>query len=88
MSSAPLPTFVTSGSFSGKEDLSGARWLKRVEWELTPCKVNGKIPAQLWLNSVDLLLPGDAATWVDVTEDVACTNKFMISNSANLNDLM
>ena len=65
------PTFSFCGTFSGKDGISAARWLKKVMWELEPYEVNGQIHPKALLRSVDLLLTGEAATWAETFEEVS-----------------
>lgn len=66
------PTFTFCGDFSGMEgQISAARWLKRLEWELEPSRLSGDDFAKFFLKSVDLLLTEDAAKWADTSEEVS-----------------
>lgn len=65
------PTFALCGHFSGKEGISAARWLKKVEWELEPCEINGQIPPKVLLRSVDLLLTEEAAAWAEAFDEIS-----------------
>lgn len=65
----PEPTFTFCGTFSGKDNISAARWIKKSEFELGPHKVNSIIPAQRLLTSVDLLLTDKAAKWPETNPD-------------------
>lgn len=69
--SVPRPTFSFCGNFSGKEGISAARWLKRLEWEFEPSVYQGNIPPKDFLKSVDLLLTEEAAAWADTSEEVS-----------------
>lgn len=62
----PEPTFAFCGTFSGKDT---ARWIKKLEFELGPQKIDGIIPAQRLLTSVDLLLTDEAAKWAETNPD-------------------
>lgn len=62
--------FAFCGTFSGRDNTSAAKWIKRLEFELTPYQdENGVISAQKFLSSVDLLLSDEAAEWADIDQD-------------------
>lgn len=66
----PSPQFAFCGTFSGKDNISAAKWIKRLEFELTPYQDgNGVIPARKFLSSVDLLLSDEAAEWAEIDQD-------------------
>ena len=65
----PEPKFTFCGTFSGKDNISAARWIRKLEFELGPFKVNGAIPAQPLLSSIDLLLTDEAAKWAETNPD-------------------
>lgn len=50
----PEPKYAFCGCFSGNDNISAACWLKKLEVELAPHKVNGSIPPRKFLESVDL----------------------------------
>ena len=66
----PSPQFAFYGTFSGKDNTSAAKWIKRLEFELTQYQdENGVIPAQKFLSFVDLLLSDEAAEWAEIDQD-------------------
>lgn len=66
----PSPQFAFCGTFSGKDNTSAAKWIKRLEFELTPYQdENGVIPARKFLSSIDLLLSDEAAEWAEIDPD-------------------
>ena len=69
MDSIPEPKFSFCGCFSGKDTISAARWLKKLEFELAPFKQDGSMPPRKFLESVDLLLTDDAAEWAETCPD-------------------
>lgn len=65
----PEPRFTFCDIFSGQDNISAARWIRKLEFELGPFKVNGAIPAQRLLTSKDLLLTDEAAKWAEINPD-------------------
>lgn len=63
------PIFAFCGTFSGAENVSAARWLKRLEHELSGYKVSGVINPSTYLNSLNMLLMDDAAEWAESHPD-------------------
>lgn len=59
------PTFSFCGTFSGAGNVSAARWIKRLEHELSGYKVNGVINPSTYLDSLNMLLTDDAAEWAE-----------------------
>lgn len=70
-STMPQRDFQFCGTFSGKGDVSAARWLKKLEWEFNPLKVNDEVPAKPFLEAVYLLMTGDAAVWTEANRSAA-----------------
>ena len=64
MSSPFRADFKLCGFFSGK-DISAAKWLKKLDWELEGYSVNGTIPPCRHTQALDLLLTEDAAVWAE-----------------------
>ena len=56
--------FKFCGFFSGK-DISAAKWLKKLDWELEGYAANGIIPPHRYIQALDLLLTEDAAAWAE-----------------------
>ena len=54
--------FVICGRFSGKNEQSTAKWLRRLEWELAAQKINDEISSKMLLKSIDLLIIEEAST--------------------------
>ena len=69
--SGSRPTFAFSGSFSGSGEISAARWLKKLEWEIEPYHLHGQPTPKTLLKYVDLLLTDDAATWAETSQEVS-----------------
>lgn len=67
----PEPTFTFCGCFSGKGAMSAARWLRKLEHELNPYKIDGRIPPGRYMDSINLLLTDDAAEWAETNPDAA-----------------
>ncbi|KAL8838309.1 MAG: hypothetical protein Q9176_005120 [Flavoplaca citrina] len=66
------PMFTFCGSFSGKDGVPAVRWLKRFEHEMSVYKdTTGIIPAEKYLESLDLLLTDDAAFWAKSYPDAS-----------------
>ena len=65
------PLFTFCGCFDGKGTISAARWLLKLEHELTQYRENGIIPPDRFINSVNLLLTDDAAEWAETNLDAA-----------------
>ena len=57
--------FTFCGCFGGKGTISVARWLLKLEHELTQYRENGTIPPDRFINSINLLLTDDAAEWAE-----------------------
>ena len=57
--------FALSGTFAGKNRQTGARWIKKLEHDLISKTVNGVVPPEILLKSIDLLLGEDAEIWAD-----------------------
>lgn len=53
-------TFAFCECFTGKEIISEARWLKKLEHELNPFKVDRIIPSEQFIDSINLLLSKEA----------------------------
>jgi len=60
-----VPTFSFCGTFSGTGNVSAARWIKRLEHELSGYKVDGVINPSTYLDSLNMLLTDDAAEWAE-----------------------
>ena len=71
MANIPDPTFNFCGCFSGKGNISAARWLKKLEYELTPHRVDGTVPPSKLLECINLLLTDEAAEWAETNPDAA-----------------
>lgn len=69
--SGSRPTFTFCGSFSGSGEISAARWLKKLEWELEPHHSPGPPSPKTLLKYVELLLTDDAATWAETSQEVS-----------------
>lgn len=64
----PEPRLTFCDNFSGKDSISAARLIRKLEFELGPFKVNGAIPAQRLLTSIDLLTD-EAVKWAETHPD-------------------
>ena len=62
------PSFGFCGTFSGKGQ-SAHRWLMSFEHEMAGYKQNNTIPADLYLNSLNMLLIDDAEDWAESHPD-------------------
>lgn len=65
----PEPMFTFCVTVSGKGNISAARWIKKLEFQLGSHKINGIIAAQRLLTSIDLLLIDEAARWAKTNPD-------------------
>ena len=65
----PEPRLTFCGNFSGKDNIPAARWIRKLEFELGPFKINDAIPAQRLLTSIDLLID-EAAKWAETNPDL------------------
>jgi len=63
------PTFNFCGTFSGQGSISAQRWLKKYEHEMSGYKVEGIIPASMYLESLSILLIDEAADWSESHPD-------------------
>ena len=59
------PSFAFCGTFSGNDSISAVRWLRKFEHEIVGYRVNGTVPPDKYLSSVDMLLMDDAAEWAE-----------------------
>ena len=58
------PTFAMCGTFSGTTGISASRWLIKFNHEMKGYRTeNGSIPADTYLESLNMLLTDDAADW-------------------------
>ena len=64
MASSFRADFKFCGFFSGK-DISAAKWLKKLDWELEGYSIDGIIPPHRYTQALDLLLTEDAAAWAE-----------------------
>ena len=64
MASSFRANFKFCGFFSGK-DISAAKWLKKLDWELEGYSVDGTIPPHRYTQALDLLLTEEAALWAE-----------------------
>ena len=67
-----LPSFAFCGPFGGNGAISASKWLKRFEYEHLRHlhSEHIPIPPKLYLSTVEMLLEGDAATWLGTTPKV------------------
>ena len=56
------PTFAFCGTFSGQGD-SAYKWVRKFEHEMSEYKMDGRIPPDKFMKSIDLLLTGEAGEW-------------------------
>lgn len=57
------PTYAFCGTFSGKE--SAARWLRKLDHELSGYKQDGSIPPDKYFDAFNMLLTDEAGDWAD-----------------------
>ena len=80
----PEPRFTFCGTFSGKDNISAAQWIKKLKFELGPFKVNNAIPAQRLLSSIDLLLTDEVRKWAETNLDAVQILASSDSSDANV----
>jgi len=60
MTSTFRADFKFCGFFSGK-DVSAAKWLKKLDWELEGYAVDGVVPPHRYIQALELLLTDEAS---------------------------
>jgi len=57
------PTYAFYRTFSRKNSTSAPRWLRKLKHELSGYKTNNGIPADRYLDALNILLTNDAKEW-------------------------
>ena len=66
------PTFTICGTFSGTAGVPASRWLNKFNLEMRGYRTgDGSIPADIYLESLNVLLTDDAADWAESHPDAA-----------------